>query len=107
MVRSDHPCNTKHAGVAICYKDHLPVIGRNDISSLHESIVLEIRLANNAPWTDKNIKSALRKRYRLAKRYYVNGQVQSDYNLLQSHSKKCTEMILSAKNEYMLRVSKN
>ena len=75
--------------------------------SLHESIVLEIRLANNAPWIDKNIKSALRKRYRLAKRYYVNGQVQSDYNLLQSHSKKCTEMILSAKNEYMLRVSKN
>ena len=33
-------------GVAIYYKDHLPVIRRNDISSLHESIVLEIRLEN-------------------------------------------------------------
>ena len=47
-----------------------------------------------APWINKNIKSALRKSSRLTKRYYVNGQVQSDYNLLLSHSKKCTEMIL-------------
>ena len=56
-----------------------------------------------APWINKNMKSALRKRSRLTKRYYVNGQVQSDYNdYNQGHSKKCTEMILSAKNEYML-----
>ena len=55
---------------------------------------------------NKNIKVALRKRFRLTKRYYVNGQVQSDFNLLPSHSKKCTEIILSAKNEYMLRMSK-
>ena len=59
-----------------------------------------------APLVSKNIKSALRKRSTLTKRCYVNGQVQSDYNLLQSHSKKCTEMILNAKNEYMLRMSK-
>ena len=32
--------------------------------------------------------------------------MQSDYNLLLSHSKKRTESILSAKNEYMLRMSK-
>ena len=59
-----------------------------------------------ALWINKNIKVALRKRFRLTKRYYVNGQVQSDFKLLPSHSKKCTEIILSAKNEYMLRMSK-
>ena len=59
-----------------------------------------------ALWINKNIKVALRKRFRLTKRYYVNGPVQSDFNLLPSHSKKCTEIILSAKNEYMLRMSK-
>ena len=59
-----------------------------------------------ALWINKNIKVALRKRFRLTKRYYVNGQVQSDFSLLPSHSKKCTEIILSAKNEYMLRMSK-
>ena len=74
---------------------------RNDISN--KKVKLKY---GEAPWINKNIKSALRKRSRLTKRYYVNGQVQSDYNLLQSHSKKCTEMILSAKNEYMLRMSK-
>ena len=50
-------------------------------------------------------KSALRKRSRLTERYYVNSQVQSDYNLLLSHYEKCAE-ILIAKNEYMLRISK-
>ena len=57
-------------------------------------------------WINKNINSALRKRSRLTKRYYVNGQVQSDYDLLQSHSKKCTDIIFSTKSEYMLRISK-
>ena len=45
-----------------------------------------------ALWINKNIKSALRKISGLTKRYYVNGQVQSDYILLQSDSKKCTEI---------------
>ena len=40
-----------------------------------------------APWINKNIKFASCKRSRFTKRYYVNGQVQSDYNLLPSHSK--------------------
>ena len=35
-----------------------------------------------APWMNKIIKSAFRKRSRLTNRYYVNDQVQSDYNLL-------------------------
>ena len=59
-----------------------------------------------APWINKNKKPALRKRCRLIKRYDVNGQVQGYYNLLLSHSKKCADMILSTKNEYMLRMSK-
>ena len=40
-----------------------------------------------APWISKNIKSALCKRSRLTKRYYVNGQVQNDYNLLNQTKK--------------------
>ena len=40
-----------------------------------------------APWINKNIKSALCKRSRLTKRYYVNGQVQNDYNLLNQTKK--------------------
>ena len=47
-----------------------------------------------APCINKYRKSSLRRRSRFTKRYYVNGQVQSDYNLLLGHSKKCTEMIL-------------
>ena len=60
-----------------------------------------------APWINKNIKAALSKRYSLTKRYYVNDQVQSDYNLLLNHSKKCRGMILCAKNEHTMRMSKN
>ena len=59
------------------------------------------------PWINKNMmKSTLPKRSKLTKRYYVNDQVQSDYNLLLSQSEKCTEMILSAKNDYLLRMYK-
>ena len=58
------------------------------------------------PLINKNIKSALRKRSRLTKRYYVEIQVLSNYNVLLSYSKKWTEMILSAKNDYMLGMSK-
>ena len=47
LVRSDHPSNTKRDGAAIYYKDHLPVIRRNDISFLNEGTVLEIRPSNN------------------------------------------------------------
>ena len=46
LVRSDHPSNTEHGGIAIYYKSHLPVIRRNDISSLNENILLEIHPAN-------------------------------------------------------------
>ena len=43
---------------------------------------------SEALWINKNIKSALRKRSTLTKRYYVNGLMQSDHNLLLSHPKK-------------------
>ena len=46
MVRIDHSSNTNHGGAAISYEDHLPVI-RSNISSLNESIVLEMYLAKN------------------------------------------------------------
>ena len=47
LVRSDQPSNKKCGGVAIYYNDLLPAIRRNDISSLDESIFLEMHLANN------------------------------------------------------------
>ena len=47
LFQRNYPSNTNHGGVAIYYKDHLPVISRNGTSSLHEGIVLDIRLANN------------------------------------------------------------
>ena len=46
LVRSKYPSNTKRGGEAIYHKDDLPVIRRNDISSLIENIVLEMRLVN-------------------------------------------------------------
>ena len=47
LVRSDYPSNKRRDGVAIGYKEHLPAIRGNYISSLNESIVLEIRLPRN------------------------------------------------------------
>ena len=36
----------------------------------------------------------------------MNGQVQGNFDQLISHSNECTEMILSAQNKYMLKMSK-
>ena len=44
---SDHPSNTKRNGAAIYNKDLVAVIGRNDISSLNESLDLKIPLTKN------------------------------------------------------------
>ena len=43
LVRSDHPSNTKRGGVCMYYKEHLPLKVRNDISSLSECIVVELK----------------------------------------------------------------
>ena len=46
MVRADHPSNTKRGGVCLCYKEHLPIIGRDDISNIKECLVTEITVKN-------------------------------------------------------------
>ena len=43
LIRADHPNDTKRGGVCIYYKDHLPIKQRNDISTLDECIVVEIK----------------------------------------------------------------
>ena len=43
LLREDHPSNTKR-GVCIYYKDHLPIIKRNDLCQLHECLVTELRI---------------------------------------------------------------
>ena len=63
-------------------------------------------MMKQAPWISKSIKSALRKKSRLTKRCYVNGQVQGDYKVLLIHSKNFTELIFSTKNDYMLTMRK-
>ena len=51
-------------------------------------------------------KGVLPKRSKLTKRYYVNGQVECDYDLLRPYSKEFTGMIFGVKNEFKLRMDK-
>ena len=44
LLRVEHPSNTKRGGVCIYYKDHLPIIKRNDMCQLHECLVTELRI---------------------------------------------------------------
>ena len=46
MMRADHPSNTKRDGVCLYYKEHLPIIRRDNISNLQECLVSEITLKN-------------------------------------------------------------
>ena len=46
MMRADHPSNTKRGGVCLYYKEHLPIIRRDDISNLKECLVAEITVKN-------------------------------------------------------------
>ena len=43
-MRADHPSNTKRGGVCIYYKDHLPIIKRNDLCQLHDCLVTKLRI---------------------------------------------------------------
>ena len=43
-MRADHPSNKKRGGVCIYYKEHLPVIKRDELCNLNECLVLEIRI---------------------------------------------------------------
>ena len=42
LIRSDHPSDTKRGGVCIFYKNHLPLVKKDDISQLSECLVCEI-----------------------------------------------------------------
>ena len=43
MIRSDHPSNSKRGGVCIYYKEHVPLIKRDDICTLDNCLVTDIR----------------------------------------------------------------
>ena len=47
LWRADHPSNTKRGGVCIYYKDHLPIIKRNDLCQLHKCLVTELGTGKN------------------------------------------------------------
>ena len=42
----DYPSNTKRSRVCLYYKEHLPIIRRDDISNLKECLVTEIIVKN-------------------------------------------------------------
>ena len=44
LLRADHTSNTKRGDVCIYYKDHVPIIKRNDLCQLHECLVTEMRI---------------------------------------------------------------
>ena len=46
MMTVDHPNNTKRGGVCLYYKEHLPIIRRDDISNLKECLGTEITVRN-------------------------------------------------------------
>ena len=46
MMRADHPSNTKRGGECLYYKEHLPIIRRDDTSNLQECLVTKIAVRN-------------------------------------------------------------
>ena len=46
IIRSDHPSDSKKGGVCIYYKEHIPLILRDDINTLDNCLVTEIRSQN-------------------------------------------------------------
>ena len=57
------------------------------------------------PWMNDKIKKCLRERSKLAKFYYKHGQKKEDQEKLQAKAAYCTEEILKAKNDYILRMT--
>ena len=43
LIRADHPSDSKRGAVCIYYKDHIPLIKRDDIRTLDNYLVPEIR----------------------------------------------------------------
>ena len=46
MMTADHASNTKRGRVCLYYKEHLPIIRRDDVSNLKECLVTEITVKN-------------------------------------------------------------
>ena len=46
LIRSDHPSDLKKGGVCIYYKEHIPLILQDDINTLDNCLVTEIRSQN-------------------------------------------------------------
>ena len=46
ILRADHPSNHKRGGVCIYFKQSLPLIRRNDLSTMQETIVTKISVEN-------------------------------------------------------------
>ena len=46
LLRANHPSNSKRGGVCLYFKEHLPLIRRNDLNILQECLVTEIIVDN-------------------------------------------------------------
>ena len=46
LIRADHPSDSKKNGVCIYYKEHIPLIKRDDLCTLNNCLVTEIRSQN-------------------------------------------------------------
>ena len=46
LLGADHPSNSKRGGVCLYFKEHLPLIRRNDLSIMQECLVTEIIVGN-------------------------------------------------------------
>ena len=43
LIRADHPSNSKRRGVCVYYEEHIPMIKRDKICTLHNFVMKEIR----------------------------------------------------------------
>ena len=58
------------------------------------------------PWMTETVKSKLRERSNLVKRYYKNGKKNTDLEKALTKSNECNEIILAAKEKYINELSK-
>ena len=46
LIRSDYPSGSKKGGVCVYYKEHIPLVRRDDLCILSNCLVTKIRLEN-------------------------------------------------------------
>ena len=61
--------------------------------------------SKDAPWISNEIKTSLRKKARLYKKYLSNGSKEEDFNNLKTYSTYCSDLISSSKKEYFTKLS--